>query len=106
VRVISAMIGVPDGDYTRFARWTSHLGLGFSLQLSPMRLRTVDAAVDQLHAYVSELVEGRRSRPGSDLVSALIQAEEAGDRLSHEELIAMVMSLLSANRAAVGDVPA
>ena len=66
VRVISAMIGVPEGDYTRFARWTSDLGLGFSLLLSPDRLRTVDTAVEQLHGYVSELVEERRHRPGSD----------------------------------------
>ncbi|MBW2234998.1 MAG: cytochrome P450 [Deltaproteobacteria bacterium] len=94
VRVISEMIGVPEGDYTRFAQWTSDLGLGFSLVLTPDRRRTVDAAVEQLHAYVSDLVEERRRRPGSDLVSALIQAEEAGDRLSHEELIAMVMNLL------------
>ncbi len=94
VRVISEMIGVPEGDYTRFAQWTSDLGLGFSLVLTPDRRRTVDAAVEQLRSYVSELVDQRRHAPGRDLVSALIQAEEAGDRLSHQELIAMVMNLL------------
>jgi cytochrome P450 len=94
VRVISEMIGVPESDYPRFVRWTSDVGLGFSPLITPEIRKKVDEAVAGLYDYVSGLVEERRPRPGDDLVSALIQAEEQGDRLSHEELLAMVVNLL------------
>jgi cytochrome P450 len=94
VRVISEMIGVPESDYPRFARWTSDVGLGFSPLITPEIRKKVDEAVAGLYDYVSRLVEERRPRPGDDLVSALIQAEEQGDRLSHDELLAMVVNLL------------
>jgi len=94
VRIISEMIGVPAGDYPRFARWTSDLGLGFTSLFDPELVRRVDGAVAGLNAYVSELVEERRRLPGDDLVSELIAAEEAGDRLDHDELVAMIVNLL------------
>jgi cytochrome P450 len=46
--------------------------------------------------YLRKFIHKRRANPQNDLVSALIQAEEAGDRLSEDELLAMVMLLLVA----------
>jgi cytochrome P450 len=46
--------------------------------------------------YVRRRVEYRRARPSDDLLSALVLAEEAGDRLSSDELLAMVVLLLIA----------
>jgi cytochrome P450 len=94
VRVVSEMIGVPESDYPRFARWTSDVGLGFSPFITPQVRKTVDEAVAGLYDYVAALIEDRRAGPGDDLLSALIQAEEQGDRLSQEELLAMVVNLL------------
>ncbi len=46
--------------------------------------------------YIQNLIAARRADPGGDLVSALVLAEEAGDRLNEEELLAMIFLLLVA----------
>jgi cytochrome P450 PksS len=46
--------------------------------------------------YLRRFIHNRRTTPENDLVSALIKAEEAGDRLSRDELLATVMLLLVA----------
>jgi cytochrome P450 len=96
VRVISEMFAVPTRDYEQFARWTSDLGLAFSAYITPEVREITEAAVRNLYDYVAGLIDERRAHPGDDLVSALIVAEEEGDRLSHEELLAMVVNLLFA----------
>src|SRR5215469_1475897 len=46
--------------------------------------------------YIGKLVKARQAAPGDDLTSALVTAHEAGDRLSEEELVAMIFLLLVA----------
>jgi cytochrome P450 PksS len=46
--------------------------------------------------YIRKLVKTRRARPQDDLLSALVQVEEAGDQLSEDELLAMIFLLLIA----------
>jgi cytochrome P450 len=63
----------------------------------PAEIRTrVEAALLALYAYTEELLALRRARPGADLLSALIAAEEAGDRLAPHELRALTVNLLLA----------
>ena len=50
----------------------------------------------RLNSFLRKLVKLRREQPGDDLVTALVQAEEGGDRLSEDELISMVFLLLFA----------
>jgi cytochrome P450 len=54
----------------------------------------IEAEVAEFYAYEDELIEARRPAPGDDLISALIQAEDAGDRLSHDELRNLVLNIL------------
>src|SRR6476619_2353070 len=51
-------------------------------------------AFEELDAYIDEMVERRRHTLTDDLVSALVRAEEDGDRLTHEELRMLVGSVL------------
>jgi len=53
-------------------------------------------AVWQFNRYLRGLLKVRRAVPQDDLISALIHAEETGDRLSEDELLAMVFLLLVA----------
>ena len=48
------------------------------------------------NGYVTAMIEERRARRSDDLLSALIDAQEAGDRLSPAELVAMVVQLIFA----------
>jgi cytochrome P450 PksS len=58
-------------------------------------LRFLPAALSFVR-YLRKLVEQRRANPQDDLITALIQAEEAGDKLSKDELLAMAFLLLVA----------
>jgi cytochrome P450 len=93
VRVIGALLGVPPGDFARFHAWSSDLSLAFSSRIAEERPR-IEAALAGLSEWADRLLVERRHAPGPDLISALIAAEEAGDRLSTDELRAMITVLI------------
>jgi len=95
--VICEMLGVPVADRDRFTTWTAKATHGLASQfLSPDALAEVQAAGMSLAAYFQDLIAARRTRLTDDLLSALIRAEEAGDRLSQPELISQAIGLLIA----------
>jgi cytochrome P450 len=96
VKVIGTMLGVPDDDYPTFASWTTTLGRAFSPVIDAALREQLELAIRGLDDYVGRLIDERRRKPGADLLSQLIAAEEDGDRLSVDELIAMVENLLFA----------
>jgi cytochrome P450 len=96
IKVIGTMLGVPEGDYPTFASWTTTLGRAFSPVIDDALRQQLEQAICGLDDYVDRLIDERRRRPGDDLLSQLIAAEEDGDRLSVDELIAMVENLLFA----------
>ena len=90
--VIAELLGVPAADRPRFHRWSDRIlsgspGIG-ALLLLP--------AVRSLLAYLRRLFAERRAAPRDDLLTALVQAEEEGDRLDEDELLGMVFLLLAA----------
>lgn len=95
--VICEMMGVPSADRARFTEWTSaatHL-LAAALA-APDVIERAAAAAESLAAYFTDLIAERRARLGDDILSDLIRAEEAGDRLSEEELLSQSIGLLIA----------
>jgi len=102
VRIISEMLGVPVSDHPRFAGWSARLadslqpGFGVAPELARARAEAADAASEEFAAYFRELIALRRARPETDLLSAMIAAEDAGDQLTEDELIATCVLLLVA----------
>jgi cytochrome P450 len=90
--VIAELLGVPAEDHARFHRWSNRL---VSVSSGRDMLRALPAALSFVR-YLRNLVERRRADPEDDLITALIRAEEAGDRLSEDELLAMAFLLLVA----------
>jgi cytochrome P450 len=90
--VIAELLGVPAEDHAKFHRWSNKL---VSVSSSRDMLRALPAALSFVR-YLRNLVERRRADPKDDLIMALIRAEEAGDRLSEDELLAMAFLLLVA----------
>ena len=90
--VIAELLGVPAEDHARFHRWSNRL---VSVSSGRDMLRAIPAAHSFLR-YLRKLVERRRADPQDDLITALIRAEEAGDKLSEDELLAMAFLLLVA----------
>ena len=90
--VIAELLGVPAEDHAKFHRWSNRL---VSVSSKRDMLRALPAALSFVR-YLRKLVERRRADPQDDLITALIRAEEAGDRLSEDELLAMAFLLLVA----------
>jgi cytochrome P450 len=95
--LICEMLGVPVEDRDTFTAWTAKATHGLAAQFLPpeMMAETMGAAL-QLAQYFTTLIEARRARLGDDLLSELIRAEEAGDRLSPMELLSQAIGLLIA----------
>ncbi|MGW1725796.1 cytochrome P450 family protein [Streptomyces sp. NPDC002306] len=90
ISVICELIGVPDLDRASFRTWSND-----ALDATDPEDRAVAATA--MARYLVELVDGKRLRPGQDLLSALIHgSDEDGDRLSPEEVVGMAWLLLVA----------
>jgi cytochrome P450 len=99
VNVICEMLGVPVEDHEQFKGWSLDLARGLdSIMLGPDSdvVKRSGKAREGLSSYFRQLIGERRSAPRGDLLSALIAAEEAGDKLSEPELVAMCILLLVA----------
>jgi cytochrome P450 len=98
VLVICELLGVPESDRGRFSEWSAALAKGLDILAvpDPEFVRRGNEAAAGLTAYFRQLIESRRKQPGDDLLTALIAAEEAGDRLTEEELLATCVLLFFA----------
>jgi pimeloyl-[acyl-carrier protein] synthase len=99
VVVICEMLGVPVEDHERFKGWSLEIARSLDLILQPPDSDLARRSVDARHAltdYFRGLIAERRASPRADMLSALIAAEEAGDRLSEQELMATCILLLVA----------
>lgn len=88
--VIAELLGIPASDRSRFRGWTNAF------------LGRVGTQEDSMNAgmefiqYLNDLAERRRADPRDDMISFLVHAEEDGERLDHQEFLAMVFLLLIA----------
>jgi cytochrome P450 len=99
VMVICELLGVPVEDQERFKTWSLDLARGLDSIMLPVdsevALRS-GIARQGLTEYFRNLIAKRRAEPRNDLLSALIAAEEAGDKLTEHELLASSILLLVA----------
>lgn len=91
--VIAEFLGVPVADRHKFHRWSARI---VSLNWSKWDMVKGIPAVWSFLRYIRKLVKTKRTNPQDDMITALVQAEEAGDRLSEDELVAMIFLLLVA----------
>jgi cytochrome P450 len=90
ITVICELLGVPNEDRDDFRTWSNTL-------LSGSRsIDDVSAASVAMAEYLTKLVADKRSDPGDDMVTALVQARDEGDRLDETELVSMLFLLLVA----------
>ena len=95
VIMISDMLGIPSEDRAKFKHWSDEVvrSMGMSSIDDFKRSRV---AWRELRAYLKEAAEERRRDPQDDLLSALLMAEEAGDKLSTDEVFETLNLLLVA----------
>jgi cytochrome P450 len=96
VIVIAELLGVPTEDRPQFQIWSRHRARGLEPNITDKERRLVTEAGKELDAYFLGIIDQRRREPQDDLISGLVAAEEAGDKLSQAELLAMLRLLLVA----------
>jgi cytochrome P450 len=95
IPIICELFGAPKEDWRLFSHWATEIFRIFNGNLHE-DMPAIIAAQDELDAYVGDLIEQRRTTPSDDLITALIAAEDEGDRLSHGELVSLCEAVLMA----------
>jgi len=96
ILAVTDLLGIPATDQQLLRGWTDAITAVDELPLELDLLPAAGVAADEFLAYAAGLVDERRRSPGDDLISGLLVAEEDGERLSHDELLAMIVLVLLA----------
>ena len=95
IPIICELLGAPKEDWKLFSHWATDIFKIFNNNLVE-DLPAIQAAGDELDEYIRAMVEERRSKPADDLLTDLIAAEEAGDRLTTDEMVGLAAAVLMA----------
>jgi len=93
IPIICELLGAPKSDWQLFSRWANDILEIFSIDMAS-KLDLIMRTQDELDAYTRELIAVRRDKPADDLLTDLIAMEEAGDKLSTDELVMMVNAVI------------
>jgi cytochrome P450 len=94
--VIAELLGVSPDDRDQFKAWSSELTLGLNPGATREELSRTARAMEAISGYLHGVIEDRRREPRSDLISDLVRAQDSGDRLSMDELLATCRLILAA----------
>ena len=93
IPIICELLGAPKQDWQLFSRWAGDILEIFSQDVID-KLDLIMRTQDELGEYTRGLIAERRSKPADDLLTELIAAEEAGDKLTNDELVMMVNAVI------------
>ena len=94
--VVTEIFGVDVLDRDIYRAWSDSLALITSPNQPPEALRTAFQHVDEMREYLADLVETRRKDLRGDLLSRMIEVDDAGDTLATDEIVAMAMIITAA----------
>lgn len=96
VIVMAELLGVPPKDRAQFKIWSDKRARALEPTIKPHEVQEAIQAGNDLDAYFLDIIHERRKDPRSDLISSLVAAEEAGDKLTQREVVIMLRLLLVA----------
>ena len=96
IAVICHLLGVPAEDQAQFRAWGHDVAATLDPQTAATAQAQTRAAELALTGYLQDLVRKRRTNPDDSILSALIAAEEEGDRLSSSQVVSTALLLLIA----------
>jgi cytochrome P450 len=94
-RIIAEILGIPRSDLPVFMQWISDTAesLGF---IDLARREQIEASLVAFNAYVSDLLDERRSAPKGDFLSDYVEATERAGELSEAEIRTQIVGLILA----------
>lgn len=102
--VIAHILGIPEDDFPLIKQLAWDFARAGEKTVAPDVAKRGDDAARAFETYFAELAEKRRSKPGEDLMTSLLQAEADGEKLSHTELVANCILLLQAGHETTQDL--
>lgn len=94
---VVAMIGDLDpNDHRRFKHWVDSVGMMTPIEPDAATAARIRGAIAEQDAYFRDIIEQRRHKPGSDMLSMLLHAELDGQKLDTTQLVAFMVLLLGA----------
>jgi cytochrome P450 len=101
---IAELLGVDSAEMDQFKLWSDALILMANPARTPEQSAQLATAQKELHAYFTRVAEARRHRRGTDLISALVSAEESGEQLTLREIATTCNLLLVAGNVTTTDL--
>jgi cytochrome P450 len=89
-QVITDLLGMPPGNRDQLRAWAHDMVLFLEPLTTPDELEVALASSEHMEAHLRDAIEWKRRNMADDLLSAMIAAEEAGDRMSPAELVDQV----------------
>lgn len=93
MQVFSEILGIPTPDREKFRTWSVFFGDAIG---DPVKTHSIQPQMTDFLQYIYQLIEEKSAHPTQDLISALIQAEAEGTKLTKKELVGMIITLLIA----------
>lgn len=84
--VITEMLGMPEGDTAQICAWSEAIVKTLDPIITEEEMAEAVVASRSMDAHIDQVIEWKRSNPGDDLLTLMIEAEEDGDRMSAIEL--------------------
>ena len=100
VIVIAELLGVPEADRVQLRPWSAAIVKMYEMGPSDAQVAAAELAAQEFSDYFRALARDRKRHPGEDLISGMVQAEENGDTLTEDELVANCILLLNAGHEA------
>ncbi len=100
VIIIARLLGVPEEMSDDLLRWSNAMVGMYMAGRTRAREEAAVAATEAFVTFMRGYVDQRRAKPADDLITSLIEAEEAGERLTTDELITTCILLLNAGHEA------
>lgn len=94
-RTVAAVLGAPVEDAPRLFRWANMVQRQFDVQALSTQVPDIEQSAAESYDYVETLVRERKRDPRDDLISMIAQAEEDGDRLSHDECVNLILNVIA-----------
>jgi cytochrome P450 len=104
VAVIAELLGVPEADRHKLRPWSQDIVAMYELDHTAEEAERAVRASEEFSDYLRYLGHQRHANPRDDLITALIQAQEAGDKLSEDEYVSVCVLLLNAGHEATVNV--
>jgi cytochrome P450 len=93
VAVFNDVLGLPDEDAPRVRTWIAAVARMLDPVIDDEEHARCNVLMNEMYDYLDTQIEAKRRAPADDVLTALVQAEEDGDRLTGDELVGQVVTL-------------